>query len=152
MIDNLFSYLCKRVRLYTNKAKAMRQLMLYVIFVLSMVLGSHGESEAASRLAHCSKDRLEKVEHKQDTPEAQINDASILAYGVCGHRPQRLSPTGNIYANPSASRLQYNKIRFLSYSLSVISSYCEQSRDETAPICFDVACKYYVICLRHLIC
>ena len=130
----------------------MRQVILYVIFALAMVLGSHGELSAASRLAHCSKDRLEKVEHKQDKPEAQVNDASLLAYGVCGNRPQRLSPSGNIYANPSASRLTYNMIRFLSNSLSAISSHCEHSREETAPICFDVASKYYVICLRHLLC
>ena len=130
----------------------MRQLMLYIIFVLAMVLGSHGELSAASMPAHCSKDRLEKVEHKQDKPEAQINDASILAYGVCGNRPQRLSPSGNIYANPSASRLSHNKIRFLSYLLSAMSSDCEPSRHESAPIHFDVASKYYVICLRHLIC
>ena len=130
----------------------MRQVILYVIFALAMVLGSHGELSAASRLAHCSKDRLEKVEHKQDKPEGQVNDASLLAYCVCGNRPQRLSPSGNIYANPSASRLTYNMIRFLSNSLSAISSHCEQSREETAPICFDVASKYYVICLRHLLC
>ena len=131
----------------------MRQLMLYIIFMLAMVLGSHGELSAASRLtSHCSKDRLEKVEHKQDKPEAQINDASVLAYSVCGNRPQRLSPSGNIYANPSASRLSYNKIRFLSSLLSAMSSGCEPSRDESAPIHFDVASKYYVICLRHMIC
>ena len=130
----------------------MRQVILYVIFALAMVLGSHGELSAASRLAHCSKDRLEKVEHKQDKPEAQINDASVLAYSVCGNRPQRLSPSGNIYANPSASRLAHNKISFLSYLLSAKSSDCEPSRHETAPIHFDVASKYYVICLRHLLC
>ena len=53
----------------------MRQVILYVIFALAMVLGSHGELSAASRLAHCSKDRLEKFEHKQGKPEAQVNDA-----------------------------------------------------------------------------
>ena len=131
----------------------MRQVILYVIFALAMVLGSHGELSAASGLTtHCSKDRLERVEHKQDKPEAQINDASVLAYSVCGNRPQRLSPSGNIYANPSASRLAHNKIRFLSYLLSAKSSDCEPSRHETAPIHFDVASKYYVICLRHLLC
>lgn len=130
----------------------MRQLILYIIFVLAMVLGGHGETAAASRLSHCSKDRLEKVEHKQDKPEAQLNDAFILAYGISGNRPERLSPSGNIYANPSASRLTYSKIRFLSHLLSAVSSYCRQSRDESAPICFDVASKYYVICLRHLLC
>ncbi len=131
----------------------MRQLILYIIFVLAMVLGNHGELSAASRLTtHCSKDRLEKVEHKQDKPEAQINDALVIAYGACGHRPERLSPSGNIYANPSASRLSNNKIRFLSYLLSILSSDCEPSREESAPIHFDVASKYYVICLRHLLC
>lgn len=72
----------------------MRQLILYIIFMLAMVLGSHGEMSAALQSALVSKDRLEKVEHKQDKPEAQINEASALAYMVCGNRPQRLSPSG----------------------------------------------------------
>lgn len=131
----------------------MRHLMLYIIFTIAMVLGSHGELSAASRLTtHCSKDRLEKVEHKQNKPEAQLDDASIAIYGACSSRPERLSPSGNMYANSSASRLSYNKIRFLSSLLSAMSSDCEPSRDETAPIHFDVASKYYVICLRHLLC
>ncbi len=129
----------------------MRQLILYIIFMLAMVLGSHGEMSAALQSAPVSKDRLEKVEHKQDKPDAQINEASTLAYMVCGNRPQRLSPSGNMYAN-SSSRLTDNKIRLLSYFLSAISSDCEPSRDESAPIHFDVASKYYVICLRHLLC
>lgn len=130
----------------------MRQLILYIIFMLAMVLGNCGELSAASKSTTFSKDRLEKVEHKQNKPEAQINDASTLAYMVCGNRPQRLAPTGNIYANSPASRLSDNNIRVLSYFLSAISSDCVPSRDESAPIHFDVASKYYVICLRHLLC
>ncbi len=132
--------------------KTMRQLILYIIFMLAMVLGSHGEMSAASKSNHCSKDRLEAVEHKQDIPEAQINDASTIAYMVCANRPQRVSPSGNMYANSPARSLSHNKIRFLSYFLSAMSSDCEPSRDESAPIHFDVASKYYVICLRHLLC
>ena len=67
----------------------MRQVILYVIFALAMVLGSHVELSAASRLAHCSKDRLEKVEHKQDKPEAQVNDASLMAFAAIAHNACR---------------------------------------------------------------
>ncbi len=132
--------------------KAMRQLILYIIFMLTLVLGNQGEMLAASHSTPVSKDRLEDVEHKQDKSEAQINDASTIAYMFCGNRPQRLSPSGNMYANSSVSRLSDNKIRLLSYFLSAMSSGCELSRDESAPIHFDVASKYYVICLRHLLC
>lgn len=137
---------------YSNLLLTMRQLILYIIFMLAMVLGSHGELSATSKSANFSKDRLEKVEHKQNKPEAQINDAATLAYMVCGNRPHRLAPSGNIYANPSTSRLSDNSIRFLSYFLSTLPSDCEPSRNESAPIHFDVASKYYVICLRHLLC
>lgn len=131
----------------------MRQLMLYIVFMMAMVFGNHGELSAATRLtSHCSKDKLEKVEHKQDSHEAQINDAFVLAYGACGHRPERLSPSGNIYANPSANRLSRNKIRILSNLLSSMPCDGEPTREESAPIHFDVASMYYVICLRHLLC
>lgn len=144
----------------------MKQLILYIIFLMSMVFSGYGEVSAASislfhqdssaveaaDAAH-KKDRLAKVTPHQQEQDAQLEDASNAAYRVCSSRPQRLLPSGNIHGNPSASsRLLIHRIRFLSSLLSVIEGAKEPFRQETAPIHFDVASKYYVICLRHLIC
>ena len=134
----------------------MRQLILYIIFVVSMVITGYGEVSAASDFSHTTrentKDRLEKVEHKENQHDAQLEDASVMAYRVCSNRPQRLLPTGNIHANGNSdvSKLLFNKIRFLSHLLFTDGG--EGSRLESAPFHFDVASKYYVICLRHLRC
>ena len=144
----------------------MRQLILHIIFLMSMVFAGYGEVSAASvSLSHQdslivetadathNKDRLAKVTPHQQEQEAQLEDASNAAYRICSSRPQRLLPSGNIHGNPSAnSRLLTHRIRFLSSLLSVIEGAMEPFRQETAPIHFDVASKYYVICLRHLIC
>ena len=144
----------------------MKQLILYIIFLMSMVFAGYGEVSAASvSLSHQDslaveaadaahkKDRLAKVTPHQQEQDAQLEDASNAAYRVCSSRPQRLLPSGNIHGNPSASsRLLTHRIRFLSSLLSVIEGAKEPFRQETAPIHFDVASKYYVICLRHLIC
>ena len=145
----------------------MRQLILYIIFLMSMVFAGYGEVSAASvslshqdslivetaDATHKKKDRLAKVTPHQHEQDAQLEDASNAAYRVCSSRPQRLLPSGNIHGNPSASsRLLIHRIRFLSSLLSVIEGAKEPFRQETAPIHFDVASKYYVICLRHLIC
>ena len=130
----------------------MKQLILYIIFLMSMVFSGYGEVSAASYTSH-TKDRLTKVTPHQQEQDAQLEDASNAAYRVCSSRPQRLLPSGNIHGNPSASsRLLIHRIRFLSSLLSVIEGAKEPFRQETAPIHFDVASKYYVICLRHLIC
>ena len=122
----------------------MKQLILYIIFLMSMVFSGYGEVSAAS---------ISKVTPHQQEQDAQLEDASNAAYRVCSSRPQRLLPSGNIHGNPSASnRLLIHRIRFLSSLLSVIEGAKEAFRQETAPIHFDVASKYYVICLRHLIC
>ena len=144
----------------------MKQLILYIIFLMSMVFSGYGEVSAASiSLSHqdsltveaadaaYKKDGLAKVTPHQQEQDAQLEDASNAAYRVCSSRPQRLLPSGNIHGNPSASsRLLIHRIRFLSSLLSVIEGVKEPFRQETAPIHFDVASKYYVICLRHLIC
>ena len=144
----------------------MKQLILYIIFLTSMVFSGYGEVSAASvSLSHQDslaveaadaahkKDRLAKVTPHQQEQDAQLEDASNAAYRVCSSRPQRLLPSGNIHGTPSASsRLLIHRIRFLSSLLSVIEGAKEPFRQETAPIHFDVASKYYVICLRHLIC
>lgn len=131
----------------------MRQLILYIIFLMSMVFTGYGEVSAASDFSHQkqTEDRLQKVEHKENQHDAQLEDASILAYRACNSRPQRLSPTGNMHAGGNAvSRLLFNRTRFLSSLL--FSNGGEGSRLESAPFHFDVASKFYVICLRHLRC
>ena len=163
----------------------MRQLILYIIFLMSMVFSGYGEVSAASNSFHLQdsysispssnkkdkvaklpsdkkddlaklpsdkKDRLVKIDHKQDKPTAQLEDASTAAYRVCGSRPQRLLPSGNIHSHTGVSRLLFNRIRFLSSLLSAVFGGYEPFRLESAPIHFDVASKYYVICLRHLRC
>ena len=156
--------------------KSMRQLILYIIFLMSMVFAGHGEVSAASdsfhhqdshsftqssdntkndrltKLSSEKKDRLVKIDHKQDKPTAQLEDASTAAYRICGSRPQRLLPSGNIHSHAGASRLLFNRIRVLSSLLSAVFGGYEPFRLESAPIHFDVASKYYVICLRHLRC
>ena len=171
----------------------MRQLALYIIFLMSMVFtnygkastvpetlslpfaesseiilsessfsedqfiiaGQHSENQDSKDLfnkeSH-SEDRLTQVEHKQNRQDAQLEDASTIAYRVCSNRPQRLLPNGNIQSNSSTSSLLFNKIKFLSSLLTGNISGMEPFRMETAPIHFDVASKYYVICLRHLRC
>lgn len=143
----------------------MKQLILYIIFLMSMVFSGYGEVSAASiSLSHQDslaveaadaahkKDGLAKVTPHQQEQDAQLEDASNAAYRVCSSRPQRLLPSGNMHGNQSASRLLSNRIHLLFTLLSVIEGAKEPFRQETAPIHFDVASKYYVICLRHLIC
>ncbi len=134
----------------------MKQLILYIIFLMSMVFSGYGEVSAAS-ISYTSdvlpkKDKLTKVEYDQRQSDAQLENASELAYRICSSRPQRLLPSGNMHGNQSASRLLSNRIHLLFTLLSVIEGAKEPFRQETAPIHFDVASKYYVICLRHLIC
>ena len=134
----------------------MKQLILYIIFLMSMVFSGYGEVSAAS-VSYTSdvlpkKDKLTKVEYDQRQSDAQLENASELAYRICSSRPQRLLPSGNMHGNQSASRLLSNRIHLLFTLLSVIEGAKEPFRQETAPIHFDVASKYYVICLRHLIC
>ena len=99
---------------------------------------------------HKKKYGLEAITPKQDKHDAQLEDASIAAYRACSNRTQRLLPTGNILASQAVNKLLFNRIRFLSSLFSSLS--CGEVRTESAPIHFDVASKYYVICLRHLRC
>jgi len=138
----------------------LRQLYLYIIFVVSMGFSGYGEMSAASISLNdscpASSDRIQKIEHKHQMPDAQLEDASVAAYRVCSSRPQRLLPTGNIHSSggnaDNSSRLLFNRIRVLSSLLSTVFGGTEPFRLESAPIHFDVASKYYVICLRHLLC
>ena len=134
----------------------MRQLILYIIFLMSMVFAGYGEVSAAS-VSYISdalpkKDKLTKVEYDQRQSDAQLENASELAYRICSSRPQRLLPSGNMHGNQSASRLLSYKFHLLFTLLSAIDGAMEPFRQETAPIHFDVASKYYVICLRRLLC
>lgn len=140
----------------------MRQLILYILFLVSMVFSGYGEVSAASisftpedsytEDASHKKDGLAKVEYDKSQPEAQLENASQLAYRICSSRPQRLLPSGNMHGNQSANRLLSNRIHLLFTLLSAIDGAMEPFRQETAPIHFDVASKYYVICLRRLLC
>lgn len=134
----------------------MRQLILYIIFLMSMVFAGYGEVSATSVSftsdALPKKDKLTKVEYDQRQSDAQLENASELAYRICSSRPQRLLPSGNMHNSQTVSRLLSNRIHLLFTLLSAIDGAMEPFRQETAPIHFDVASKYYVICLRRLLC
>lgn len=71
----------------------MRQLILYILFLVSMVFSGYGEVSAASisftpedsytEDASHKKDGLAKVEYDKSQPEAQLENASQLAYRIC---------------------------------------------------------------------
>ena len=134
----------------------MKQLVRYILLIVSMVLIGHGDVSAASNSASEAlpkKDGLAKVEHHDQQQEAQLENASSQAYRACSERPQRLLPSGNIHGgNQAASRLLLHRIRLLSTLLSAFYGGMEPVRQESAPIHFDVASKYYIICLRRLLC
>ena len=78
----------------------MKQLILYIIFLMSMVFSGYGEVSAASiSLSHQDssaveaadaahkKDGLAKVTPHQQEQDAQLEDASNAAYRVCSSRP-----------------------------------------------------------------
>ena len=120
----------------------MRQLILYILFLVSMVFSGYGEVSAASisftpedsytEDASHKKDGLAKVEYDKSQPEAQLENASQLAYRICSNRPQRLLPSGNMHNSQTASRLLTNRIRYLSSLLSAIEGGMEPFRQETA--------------------
>ncbi len=158
----------------------MKQLVRYILLIVSMVLIGHGDVSAASNFTDFTdftvlkdsytaadvqkdaqyasgalpkKDGLAKIEHHDQQQEAQLENASSQAYQACSQRPQRLLPSGNMHGgNQAASRLLLHRIRLLSTLLSILQGGMEPIRKESAPIHFDVASKYYVICLRHLLC
>ena len=77
----------------------MRQLILYILFLVSMVFSGYGEVSAASisftpedsytEYASHKKDGLTKVEYDKSQPEAQLENASQLAYRICSSRPHK---------------------------------------------------------------
>lgn len=122
----------------------MKQLVLIIVLILTMAFGGHGTAAAAQQP---TSDRLQKVEHKEDHHEAVFTDASAL-YRICTTRPYRIVPA---WAQPQTSHL--GKLPYyLKHSQTLMLHYGGRARQESAPIHFDVASRYYVICLRHLLC
>lgn len=121
----------------------MKHLLLLVFFMFSITISGYGEASAAPAQP---KDKVQKVEHKENTHDAILTDASSV-YRICNGRPQRILPN---WFSPRGhhSKLPY----FNNFSFNLLKSICGQIRNDTAPIHFDVANKYYVICLRHLRC
>lgn len=121
----------------------MRRLLFIIILIITMITCGHGEVSAAQQ----REDTLHKIEHKNDSHEAILSDVSVL-YRVCNGRPQRLVPNSNLSFCKYNSRI----FNFFFFYHSRLSHFYGKQRVETAPFHFDVACKYYIICLRHLLC
>ncbi len=95
------------------------------------------------------KDKLFAVVQQQDNgQEAVLTDASHL-YRICNSRPQRLIPSWNLTLQDQQNKPLLYKTKFYE---SFLLNFRGKKRLESAPIHFDVASRYYVICLRHLVC
>ncbi len=121
-----------------------RHLLFILTLLLAMVFGSQGKAATPSQ----QKDRVQAIVQHEPEQKAVFTDNSS-AYRICSARPQRIVPCGDITNNlHQTSKLPYrNKF----YQL-LLNTFRGRERLESAPIHFDVAGKYYVICLRHLIC
>lgn len=108
-----------------------------------MTFAGHGTVSASPYQQR--NDKVDKVEQKENHHEAMLNDASNI-YRVCNGRPQRLLPTWQVTSH--STKLPY----LHQFYQHLYTHFGGRPRSESAPIHFDVSCKYYVICLRHLRC
>lgn len=130
----------------------MKHLLFYIALLLSLILCGTSESLASvqGNNTHLRKDKVQKVEQKENSNDALITEAQNIG-NICNSRPQRIIPSwgANFTSQTPANKLHnYNNRHFQSHYLQ----YGGTPRQETAPIHFDVVSRYYVICLRHLIC
>lgn len=121
----------------------MKRLLFIITLIITMTIFGHGEVSAAQQ----HEDALHKIEHKSNRQEAILSDVSVT-YRVCNGRPQRLIPNWNLPHSKHNNRV-FNSYLFFH---SRLKQFLGKPRGETAPFHFDVACKYYIICLRHLLC
>ena len=120
----------------------LKRILLFIVLALAMALGNHGESHDAP----AAKDKLQKVEQHWPLQQAILTDSSNL-YRICNAHPQRMTPCwGSATSTPNKLPYKNHLYHFL------LTAYRGHERQESAPIHFDVASKYYVICLRHLLC
>ena len=107
------------------------------------------QTEQSGEPVQQRKDRLFAVVQQQgNSQEAVLTDASHL-YRICNSRPQRLIPSWNLTFQGQQNKLLLYKTKFYE---SFLLNFRGRERLESAPIHFDVASRYYVICLRHLVC
>ena len=123
----------------------MRHWLFLIILTISMAFGGYGEVSATSQQRN--NDRIQQVGHKDHSHEAILTDGSTI-YQVCNSRPQRLLPSWSLSIHQNGSKLPFYHKLFQ----SLFTHFGGKPRCESAPFHFDVASKYYVICLRHLRC
>lgn len=130
----------------------MKHLLFHITLLLTLILCGTSESFASVHGSDVSlrKDKVQKVEQKENSNDALITEAQSIG-NICNSRPQRIIPLwgANFPSQSPANKLQHYNNR---YFQSLYLQYGGTPRQETAPIHFDVASRYYVICLRHLIC
>lgn len=122
----------------------MKHLLFLITLIISMTFGGHGTMGAAPVQGN---DKVQKVEHKENSHDAVLTDASNV-YRVCNSRPQRIVPTWLTPSHGQGNKLPY----YHKFCHPLFTQFGGRQRQETAPFHFDVASKYYVICLRHLRC
>lgn len=135
-----------------------KHLLFLITLIVAMTLGGVCKASAAHTPRHVAlatepseerKDRLTAVVHEQDDHQAAtITDASHL-YRICNSRPGRLIPSWNLTFRGEQCKpsFYYNK-----FYESFLLNFRGRKRTESAPFHFDVASRYYIFCLRHLLC
>lgn len=114
-----------------------------------MVFGGHGKVSAASTSQHTMRDKIQKVEPIEHANDALLTENTSL-YRICNARPERIIPIGfSIYGSSLGKLSLIYKTKFYQ---SLLCLFRGMERLESAPVHFDVASRYYVICLRHLLC
>lgn len=137
----------------------MKHLLFLITLIITLTLGGTVNVSAAPMTTHHvgqtdeptqeRKDRLCAVAQQGDgNHEAVLSDASHLNR-ICSSRPQRLIPSWILTFQGQQEKLSLYKAKFYE---SFLLSFRGRERLESAPIHFDVASRYYVICLRHLVC
>lgn len=130
----------------------MRQYLLYIAFCVSLLLGSAGEAMARQQQkAPAERDRVQRVEQRENHGEAMVSDAQNL-YRICNSRPQRIVPVWGADYAPGQAQGRMSTLTNYKYFQFLQLLYRGAPREESAPIHFEVACRYYVICLRRLLC
>lgn len=130
----------------------MKHKTFHIFLLLTfLLLGFSGSVKASvEQKSHVRKDKVERIEQKENKGDALLTDAQNI-YRICNSRPQRIvNPWGCEYPTPQTP---HSKILLTNkYFNQLQLLYRAQPRQESAPIHFSVASRYYVICLRRLLC
>ena len=126
----------------------MRQLALYIIFLMSMVFTNYGKASSVPETLSLPFAESSEL----FLSESSFSENQFIAGQHSENQDSKELFNKESHSEDRLTQIEHKQIKFLSSLLTANISGMESFRMETAPIHFDVASKYYVICLRHLRC